>query len=217
VPDPSAPTTTGPARTAVRLEYATIGWGGLESVGAIGAGLASASVALVAFGLDSAIEIVSATVVLLHLRALLRGDAPDEDRERRALRIIAVTFFALAAYVSIEAAIALVRSEGPDASPLGIAVTASSLVVMLALARAKRTTAGRLADAGHPASAALLSADAAESALCGALSLATLLGLLANAQLGWWWADPLAGLVVVYFAIREGLEAWEGELEYDAD
>ncbi len=217
MPDPSPPVTTGAARTAVRLEYATIGWNGVEAVLAVGAGIASASVALVAFGLDSAIEIVSATVVLLHLRALLRGRAPDEERERRALRVIAVTFFALAAYVSVEAAIALVRREEPDASPVGVAVTAAALVVMLALARAKRTTAGRLADAGHPASAALLSADAAETALCGVLSLATLLGLLANTLLGWWWADPLASLVVVWFAIREGREAWEGEIEYDAD
>ncbi len=208
---------TGPARTAIRLEYATIGWNGVEAVAAVGAGLASASVALVAFGLDSAIEIVSATVVLLHLRALLRGAAPDEDRERRALRIIAVTFFALAAYVSVEAAAALIRREQPDASPLGVAVTAAALVVMLALARAKRATSGRLAADGHPASAALLSADAAETALCAVLSLATLVGLLANTMLGWWWADPLASLVVVYFAIREGREAWEGELEYDLD
>jgi divalent metal cation (Fe/Co/Zn/Cd) transporter len=206
---------TGPARTAVRLEYATIGWNGVEAVTAVGAGLASASVALVAFGLDSAIEIVSATVVLLHLRALLRGDEPDEDRERRALRIIAVTFFALAAYVSVDAAAALIRREQPDSSPLGVAVTSAALVVMLLLARAKRATSGRLADSGQPASAALLSADAAETALCAVLSLATLLGLLANTTLGWWWADPLASLVVVYFAIREGREAWEGELEYD--
>ena len=208
---------SGPARVAVRLERATIGWNAVEATTAIGAGLASASVALVAFGLDSAIEIVSATVVLLHLRALLRGDAPDEDRERRALRIIAVTFFALAAYVTVDAGVTLVRREEPDTSPLGVAITSIALVVMLVLARAKRTTSDRLADAGHPASAALLSADAAETALCAMLSLAALLGLVANGLLGWWWADPLAGLVIVYFAVREGREAWEGELEYDAD
>jgi divalent metal cation (Fe/Co/Zn/Cd) transporter len=204
-----------PARAAVRLEYATIGWNSVEAVVALGAGLAAGSVALVAFGLDSAVEIVSASVVLLHLRALLRGDAPDEDRERRALRIIAVTFFVLAAYVTLDAVLTLLRQEQPDASPFGVAFTATALVVMLVLARAKRSTARRLNDAGHSASAALLSADAAETALCGLLSLATLLGLLANGALGWWWADPLAGLAIVYFAIREGREAWEGELEYD--
>lgn len=206
----------GPARTAVRLEYATIGWNGAEAVVAIGAGLAAGSVALVAFGLDSAIEIVSATVVLAHLRALLRGDEPDEARERRALRIIAVTFFALAAYVTLEAAVALALRERPDASPFGVGFTALALVVMLVLARAKNSTADRLNGAGHPASAALLSADAAETSLCALLSLTTLVGLLANLALSWWWADPVASLVVVWFAIREGREAWEGELEYDA-
>lgn len=205
----------GPARTAVRLEHATIAWNAVEAVVAIGAGLVAASVALVAFGLDSAVEIVSATVVLLHLKALLRGAEPDEDRERRALRIIAVTFFVLAAYVSVEAAVALVRQEQPDPSPFGVVVTSVALVVMLVLARAKRSTAGRLSTTGHPASAALLSADAVETALCAVLSLATLLGLVANGVLGWWWADPVASLVVVGFAIREGREAWEGELDHD--
>ncbi len=206
-----------PARTAVRLEYATIGWNLVEAVLAVGSGLAAGSVVLVAFGLDSAIEIVSATVVLLHLRALLRGDEPDEVRERRALRIIAVTFFALAAYVAVDAVITVIRRDQPETSPLGIAVTATALVVMTLLAWAKRRTATHLVDAGHSGPAALLSADAAETALCSLLSGAALAGLVANTTLGWWWADPLAGLVVVYFAIREGREAWEGELESDDD
>lgn len=208
---------TNPARAAARLEYATVAWNAVEALVAVVAGLAAGSVALVAFGLDSGIEIVSATVVLVHLRGLLRGEEPDENRERRSLRIIAVTFFALAAYVTVEAAGTLIRREQPDASPFGVAFTAVAFAVMLLLARAKRSTSRRLNDVGHSAAAALLSADAAETALCAVLSAATLAGLLSNLTLGWWWADPVAGLVVVYFAVREGREAWEGRLNYQDD
>jgi divalent metal cation (Fe/Co/Zn/Cd) transporter len=211
------PATERSAKAAVRLEYATIGWNTIEAGVAIVSGIVAGSVALVAFGLDSAIEIVSATVVLLHLRALLAGAEPDEDRERRALRIIALTFFALAAYVTVDAAVALLRAEHPQVSPAGLVVTAAAVVVMPLLARAKRRTASDLFDAGQTGAAALLTADSAETALCGLLSLATLIGVGANAALGWWWADPAAGLVVVYFAIREGREAWEGELVEDPD
>jgi divalent metal cation (Fe/Co/Zn/Cd) transporter len=187
----------------------------VEAVVAVASGLVAGSVALVAFGLDSAIEIVSATVVLVHLRAVIAGAAPNEDHERRALRVIALTFFALAAYVSISAGIALVRAEHPQVSPVGMAVTAASVIVMPLLALAKRRVAGTLANQEEPASAALLTADAAETALCAILSLATLIGVGANAAFSWWWADPVASLVVVYFAIREGREAWEGELLCD--
>jgi divalent metal cation (Fe/Co/Zn/Cd) transporter len=205
------------ASRAVRLEYATIGWNSVEAGAAVASGIAAGSVALVAFGLDSAIEIVSATVVLLHLRALLAGAEPDQDRERRALRIIAVTFFLLAAYVLVDAAVTLIRAEHPRVSPTGLAITAAAVIVMPLLAWGKRRTAGALLGSGQRGSAALLTADSAETALCGVLSLATLIGVGANAVLGWWWADPLAGLVVVYYAIREGKEAWEGELLEDAD
>jgi divalent metal cation (Fe/Co/Zn/Cd) transporter len=205
------------ARSAVRLEYATIAWNAVEAGVAVASGIVAGSVALVAFGLDSAIEIVSATVVLVHLRALLAGVEPDADRERRALRIIAVTFFLLAAYVSVDAAVTLVAAEHPRVSPVGLAVTATAVIVMPLLAWRKRQAAFALSSEGQAGSAALLIADSAETALCGVLSLATLIGLGTNAALGWWWADPLASLVVVYFAIREGREAWEGELLEDPD
>jgi hypothetical protein len=113
------------ARTAVRLEYATIGWNVLEAAVAVGSGIVAGSLALVAFGLGSAIEVVSATVVLVHLRAVLAGLEPDGDRQRRARRTLAVTFFALAAYVSVDAVAALLPSDRPSASPLGLAVTAT--------------------------------------------------------------------------------------------
>jgi hypothetical protein len=118
----------------VRLEYATIGWNVLEAAVAVGSGIVAGSVALVAFGLDSAIEVVSATVVLVHLRAVLDGTEPNAARQRRALRIIAVTFFALAAYVSVDAVLTVLRADRPSASPLGLVVTAAAAVVMPALA-----------------------------------------------------------------------------------
>ena len=203
------------ARTAIRLEYATIGWDATEAVVAIGSGIVAGSVALVAFGLDSAIEVVSATVVLVHLRAVLAGAEPNIVRQGRALRTIAVTFFALAAYVTVDAVVALLRAERPSASPLGLVVAGAAVVVMPTLAWAKRRTANELKTHGHEGSAVLVNADAAETLLCAVLSGATLIGVGANAAFGWWWADPMAGLVVVYFAIREGREAWEGELLED--
>lgn len=200
------------AGTAVRLEYVTIGWNAIEAAVAVGSGIVAGSVALVAFGLDSAIEVVSATVVLVHLRAVLAGSEPNAARQRRALRTIAVTFFVLAAYVTVDAAITLLSADRPDASPVGLVVTGAAVIVMPTLAWAKRRTARALGEHGRQGSAVLLNADAAETLLCAVLSLATLIGVGANAIFGWWWADPVAGLVVVYFAIREGREAWEGEL-----
>jgi len=200
------------AGTAVRLESVTIGWNAIEAAVAVGSGIVAGSVALVAFGLDSAIEVVSATVVLVHLRAVLSGTEPNAARQRRALRTIAVTFFALAAYVTVDAAVTLLSADRPDASPVGLVVTGAAVIVMPTLAWAKRRTARALGEHGRQGSAVLLNADAAETTLCAVLSLATLIGVGANASFGWWWADPVAGLVVVYFAIREGREAWEGEL-----
>jgi len=204
------------ARTAVRLEYITIGWNVVEAAVAVGSGIVAGSVALVAFGLDSAIEVVSATVVLVHLRAVLAGAEPNAARQRWALRIIAFTFFALAAYVTVDAVLTVLRADRPSASPLGLVVTGAAVVVMPALAWAKRRTAKELNAHGHQGSAVLVNADAAETLLCAVLSAATLVGVGANAVFGWWWADPLAGLVVVCFAIREGRAAWKGEL-FDED
>ena len=164
------------ARAAVRLEYATISWNALEAAVAVGAGIVAGSVALVAFGLDSAIEVVSATVVLVHLRAVLVGAEPNAARQRRALRTIAFTFFALAAYVTVDAAVALLRADRPSASAPGLVVTGAAVVVMPTLAWAKRRTAGTLGARGHESSAVLLNDDAAETALCAVLSVATLIG-----------------------------------------
>ncbi len=191
-------------RRAVLLAWFTVAWNAVEAVVALGAGAAADSSALVGFGLDSTIEVSSALVVLWHLRA-----PRPEDRERTALRLIALSFFALAAWVSANAAIDLVQHHEPDASAVGIALAAVSLIVMPALALAKQRT-------GRAMGTATVVADSAQTWLCTSLSAVLLVGLGANAALGWWWADPIAGLVIAAVATREGISAWHGETCCDA-
>jgi len=193
--------------TARRLEAATIGWNTIEAAVAVVSGLVAGSVALTGFGLDSGIEVVSALIVLSRLRAALAGHEANEERERRALRALAVTFFALAAYLTVDGIHSLVTASRPDSSPAGIAVSAAALVVMPALASLKQTTGRRI---DGPLGALVLT-DAAETRLCALLAASTLGGLLAYTLAGWWWADPAAGFIVVAFALREGWEAWHGE------
>lgn len=213
LPGTAAPTEHTSVASALRAEYATLGWNTLEAVVALVSGVVAASVALTAFGIDSGIELVSAGVVLVRLRALLARGEPDEQKERRALRIVAVCFYALAAYVLIDATISLALRDRPATSPTGIAISAAALIVMPTLAAAKRRIAGGLDTSGLSGAAVLLRADAAETVLCAVLAATTLVGLGLNAAFGWWWADPIASLTVVYFAIKEGREAWEGELD----
>lgn len=189
------------------LTAATIGWNTLEAAVAISSGVAAGSIALVGFGLDSVVEVASAVVIAWRLSRRDTDYAAAERAERRAVRLIALTFFAIAAYVAYDAVTTLLglRDE-PRHSPLGVAITALSLVVMPTLAWGKRRTAARLGSVA-------LRADAAETQLCTYLSGVVLLGLAANNWLGWWWMDPIAGLVVVTLALREGREAWtSGEL-----
>lgn len=200
------------ARRALRLEYATIGWNAFEGVVAIASGIIAASVALTSFGIDSGIEVISAIVVAFRLRSLIASGEADEEKERRALRIVAVLFYVLAVYVLIDATLTLALRDHPAASPVGIAVTSAALIIMPILAIAKRRVARRLDAVELSGPAILLRADSSETALCAVLSATTLLGLGLNAGFGWWWADPIASLVVVYFAIREGREAWLGEI-----
>lgn len=146
----------------------------------------------------------------MRLLANINGAAPDEDKERRALRFIAVTFFALAIYVVVEGVRGLIVGEEPDTSPVGIALTGLSIVVMPWLARAKRRV-------GEQMGSQLVIADAVETKLCAWLSVSTFAGLLAFAAFGWQWLDPIAGFVIAAFAIMEGREAWEGELVCEDD
>ncbi|HLA66171.1 MAG TPA: cation transporter [Acidimicrobiia bacterium] len=184
-------------RQGIRLEGITIGWNALEAAVAITAGLAASSAALVAFGLDSVVEVTAAVVVLWQFLGIA------EERERLALKLIGASFFLLAAYVAFSSINDLVTGSEPDASTVGIVLTALSVMVMPALAWAKRR-------AGERINSRTLIADAHQTLLCVYLSASTLLGLVANAAFGWWWADPAAALVVAGLALNEGREAWGG-------
>lgn len=198
-------------RFAVTLELLTITWTTIEAGVAVIAGISAGSLALTGFGFDSLIELFSAGLVLRRLRVQLAGGAEDDEaRERRALRMIAVSFWVLAAYLVIDGILSLVSGSGPEHSPVGIALSATALVVMPTLAWRKR----RL---GHQLDSRLLIADAAETGFCAWLALSALAGLVLSGTVGWSWADPVAGLVIAVFAIYEGREAWEGELVEDDD
>jgi divalent metal cation (Fe/Co/Zn/Cd) transporter len=176
-----------------------------EAAMAVTAGIIAGSLALTSFGFDSVIELVSATLVLGRLRAELSGGQANGRAEHRVLRIIAVTFFVLAAYVLAGSVIDLATRSHPERSPVGIGLTVASLLVMPLLGWRKRRVGSALRNQ-------LVIADAAETMLCATLAATTLLGLALFAAFGWWQADPIAALAVAYFAVHEGREAWHGEL-----
>ena len=178
---------------------ATIGYNLVEAVVALSAGAAASSTALIGFGLDSGIEVLSAAAVAWQFS---RRD--PERYERGTLRVIAVAFFALAAYVAVSSILSLAAGSEPAISPLGLAITALSVVVMPFLSLAERR-------AGQELGSATAVADSKQTLVCTWLSAAVLIGLALNALLGWWWADAVAGLVIVVFAVREGIEAWRGD------
>ena len=191
-------------RRALRLALFTVGYNLVEGVVAITAGSIAGSGALVSFGLDSAVESLSATVLIWRLLVESGDPQRAEQVEHRALRLIGITFFVLAAYVGYEAAASLLAGHEPQSSPVGIVLTALSLVVMPVLAWRKRLV-------GTDMNSRAVLADAAETRACVYLSAVVLVGLLLNSLLGWWWADPVAALGVVVFLVREGLEAFEGD------
>jgi divalent metal cation (Fe/Co/Zn/Cd) transporter len=178
------------------LEYASMAWMTVEAAVAIISGIVAASIALVGFGLDSVIEFFASAVVIWQLRGA------SEERETRALRLIGVTFFALAAYLVIESTHDLISQTRAGQPVAGIAVTAAALVVMPLLALGKRRTGQALGNR-------TLIADAAESAFCAFTSAAALVGLGLNAWLRWWWADPAAAVIIAALAAKEGIEAWQ--------
>jgi len=190
----------GLVRHGIALEIFTLSWTTVEAAVAVVAGIAAGSVALMAFGIDSAIEFAAALVVLQAFRAEQAGRS--ESGELRALRVIGVTFFLLAAYIFADAAYTLITASRPDTSVVGVAVCAAALLVMPSLALMKRRTGSALGS--H-----MLLADAAESLFCAYLSATVLVGLLMNIAFGWWWADPVAALAVVPLVVKEGLEALE--------
>jgi divalent metal cation (Fe/Co/Zn/Cd) transporter len=186
-------------RRSVHLAYATAGYNLLEGVVAVAAGATASSVALLGFGLDSFVEVSSALVVIWQFRSRV-----PESRERLALRGIAVSFFALAAWIGFDAGRSLLSAGRADTSPVGIGIAAVSVIVMPLLVWAKRRT-------GRELGSATVVADSMQTMLCTYLSAIVLIGLLLNTALGWWWADPVAALVIVAVAVREGIQAWRGE------
>jgi divalent metal cation (Fe/Co/Zn/Cd) transporter len=180
------------------LEVATLGWNVVGIVVLAVAAVAARSIALAAFGLDSFIEIGASTVVLWEL------SGQGEDRQRRALRLIGVAFVVLAAFLLVQSIWALASGFRAHHSPLGIGWTAATAVVMFALAAGKRRTGQRL---NNP----VLLKEGRVTAIDGSLALAVLVGLSLNALLGWWWADPLAALVLCYYAVREARTIFTGE------
>ena len=200
--DPGARTAL--LRRGLRLEYFSLTWNLIETVVGMIAGVAAGSVALVAFALDSVVESTSAAIMVWRLRNEGSSRWDVESIERRAVRAIAVAFWALAVYVGVQAVLDLVSGERPDDSPLGIGLATLSLVVMPLLARSKRSMASRL-------DSRALQADARQTSLCTYLSAVLLVGLLATSLIGWWWADPVAGLVIAAFAAKEGYELWTTE------
>lgn len=194
-------------RRGYRLAAATVSWNLAEAVIATTAGILAGSVALVGFGVDACIELTSGVIVGWRLRKELRGQSAEqiERTERIAARIAGVLLLGLACYILIDAGRRLLGfGELPDESPLGIGLTAVSMIIMPLLGRAKLRTAKALGSGA-------LRADAYETITCAWLSLTTLVGLSLNAAFGWWWADPAAALVLVPLIVREGLEAWRGE------
>jgi divalent metal cation (Fe/Co/Zn/Cd) transporter len=185
-------------RRGLALNYLTIGYNVIEAVVAIGAGIVSGSVALLGFGLDSVIEVTASGAAQWRLRADI--DASRRERvEHLTLRIIGWSFLALAVYVALDSANALLRREAPERSVVGLVLLALSAVVMPILARAKRTVARAMTSRA-------LEADAMQTSLCAYLSVIALAGVAANAALGWWWADPVAALAMVPIIAREGIE-----------
>lgn len=201
----SAPMTAARRSTLHRLVRFivgfTISYNVIEAIVAIWAGTLASSAALIGFGLDSVVEVLSAAAIAWQFT---RKD--PERWEKVTVRAIGLAFFALAAYVTVDAVMSLISQEGPEHSPLGLGITALSLIVMPLLAWFEVRT-------GRELESKSVMADAKQLILCIYLSGAVFIGLILNTLFGWWWADSVAALVVAVLAIREGIEAWRGDVE----
>jgi divalent metal cation (Fe/Co/Zn/Cd) transporter len=191
---------------ALRLEYITLGWNLIEGVVAVAAALAAGSVALLGFGIDSFVESTSGSILIWRLLAERRG--ADEERvehvERRAQRLVAISLLLLAAYITWDSVSSLLAGDRPEVSVVGIALGLASIGVMWWLAREKHRV-------GEALGSRAMHADAFQTDACFWLSVFLVVGIGLNALFGWWWADPLAALGMVFFIGREAREAWYGE------
>lgn len=196
-------------KKASRLEYLTVFWNVVEGVIAVAAALAAGSVALLGFGLDSFVESTSGLILLWRLSKERRStDVSAEGIERldrRAHRLVGATLFLLAAYIAGDSALALWNGERPEVSFVGLGLVSLSIAVMWWLAQTK-------AQAARELNSRALQADSFQTLACWWLSIVTLVGLGLNAAFGWWWADPVAAVGVAAFVVREGREAWRGEV-----
>ncbi len=185
-------------RRGLYLEYLTLGWNVVGVVIVVAAAVTAHSVALAGFGLDSLIEIFASVIVVWQLTGV------NQQRERRALRLIGGAFFALALYILGQETFTFIAGIRPTISAGGIAWLTATLIAMLLLTQGKRVTGRQLGNM-------VLTTEAHVTLIDAYLAAAVLVGLILNAVAGWWWADPLAGLVIVYYGIKEGWAAWQGE------
>ena len=200
--EPSGTTRAAPVGRARALSLLSIGWMTVEAAVAITAAVIAGSVALLGFGVDSLIELASAGTILWLFTGSRRG---SEAAERRAQHLIAACFAALALYLTFDAVTRLATGAHPEVSWPGVVVTVGAILFMPLLARAKGTVAVQLGSAAT-------AGDSAQSWLCAISAAVALLSILANAAFGWWWIDPVAGLGIAGLAVREGREAWAGEI-----
>ena len=189
------------ARRARLLSWASLAYMGLEGVVAVVAGVVAGSIALIGFGIDSAIEGFASVVIVWRFTG---SRTLSEAAERKAQKLVAIQFFILAPYVGVEAVRSLINADRPEESVVGIALAASSLVIMPLLGRAKQRVGRRI---GSSATAS----EGKQNLLCAYLAAALLVGLLGNALFGAWWLDPVVALLIAYVAVREGREAWRGD------
>jgi divalent metal cation (Fe/Co/Zn/Cd) transporter len=189
------------ARRAKLLAWASLGWMTIEGVVAVAAGIAAGSIALIGFGISSAVEGLASVIVIWRFTG---GRTLSEHSERRAQQLVAVSFWLLAPYVAIEAVHKLVTGDEPGVSWLGIGLTIASVILMPAFGVAKQRLGDRLGSAAT-------AGEGTQNILCAYLGAAVLIGLGANAAFGLWWADPVAAFFIAAVAVREGLESWRGE------
>ena len=188
---------------ATVLNRVTLSYNVVEAVIALAVGFAAGSISLIGFGLDSVVEVSASLIVTWRLAAERRGGC-TQDTDRRATQAIAISFFALAGYVGLDAISRLVNGDRPDATLVGIVLTAVSLTVMPFLARAKRRVAPALGSRAQEA-------EADQTRLCAYMSAVVLIGLVANSALGWWWADPLAAIGIATLALFEAVRTWRAD------